>query len=96
MFNWVKKILRTNQQVAENKPVKVVQVDLGKSKKAEKLENVSKFIRKFDENLEKFEPLELSEIKEIYKAMWWKPNNFLDKETTIYLISRLQLKYDWE
>lgn len=93
MFNWVRKIVKSVTDKAEWKSKAVnVELNLWKTEKKE-LSWVSDAIIKFDENLDKFKPLSLAEIKQIYKTLWWKPNNFLDRETLIYLISRKEVSH---
>lgn len=53
---------------------------------------ISKYIERFDKNLDSMLIKDVDELKKIYKDMWWNPNNFLkDKHALIYLISRKQI-----
>lgn len=97
MFSWVQKIKR--KQVDLTPPKKAVSIQLWPKtleKKKEEPPRVSKYIKRFDENLSKFEGTDLKELKEEYKALGGKPNNFLsDRNVLIYLISRLQIQHEW-
>ncbi len=97
MFYWVTKIKR--KQVDLTPPKKAVEVQIWpKTLEQPKVEapRISKYIQRFDENLTKFEWTDLKELKEEYKALGWKPNNFLsDRNVLIYLISRLQIQHEW-
>ena len=97
MFYWVKKIERKKVDITP--PKKAVQIDITQKtleKPKEEKPRVSKYIQRFDENLTKFEWTDLKELKEEYKALGGKPNNFLsDRNVLIYLISRLQIQHEW-
>lgn len=95
MFNWVQKIKRTTMDIT---PKPAVQVNLTPKPIVEKREEtVSKYIKRYDENLEKLWWKDIKELKQYYQDLWWKPNNFLNnKDVLIYLISRLQIQHEWE
>ena len=102
MFNWVKKIVKTISHWTTNQETKAKNVTLNlrstsTPKNMVDMNEIPEIILKFHENVEWLKALEVKELKEMYKSLWWKPNNFInDRYAIIYLISRLQVKHDWE
>lgn len=96
MFNWVQKIKKTTVDIT---PKPAVQVSLTSKPTVveKKVERVSKYIQRFDENLEKLADRDIKDLKQYYQDLWGKPNNFLNnRDVLVYLISRLQIQHEWE
>lgn len=98
MFNWVRKVFKTNNLWQSNSVAKNVSLNISTNKKnMVDMSEIPEVILKFHDNIDKFKAMDVKELKWLYKELWWKPNNFInDRYAIIYLISRLLVKHDWE
>lgn len=89
MYWWVQKIKKRIDDVKLEKPIDITWAIKSWDWTVHK---VSKYLERFDKNLDELMSKDLEELKKLYKSRWWNPNNFLkDKQALIYLISRKQV-----